>query len=597
MQLRTGDLATPAIGIQSPGTKQGLWITTQQGTKLGDTGITIEEFKERNKAQIVLEAPVVRETYKYRITDNQFPSDDKPVHFKAGDSFTLTFTIHFFPAESIQQLYDYFVDVRKIDSSRHSLVNSLPFSKAFEVQEKKFNEQNYVPEFGYYSVGMRENFLQDWQIGWTGGMISTYPLLFAGTDSTRQHVINNFDWLFPDGIAPSGFFWDSGEDGNKWYGGDIRKPHTKNWHLVRKSGDGLYYVLKQLMLMKKAEIPVKESWRNGTRKVAEAFVKLWNDEGQFGQFVDNVSGEIQVGGSTSGAIVPAALMLAADYFEESRYRQVALEAAEYYYQNYVTKGLTTGGPGDAMQNPDSESSYAMVESFITLFEHTGDQAWLERAGEMARQFSTWVISYDYDFPKESLFGRLDIKSTGAVFANTQNKHGAPGICTHSGVGLLKLFRATGDHFYLDLLMDIAHNMPQYLSHPERPIPGAKSGWICERVNTTDWLEGIGEISYLSTWAETSLMLTTVEIPGIYIQPDQALAVAFDNLEVEVLAETKQEIKVKITNPTSLPANARLLVENQADLQKPLGENALYNAPLVGLKAGESKTMKFRKGRK
>ena len=110
------------------------------------------------------------------------------------------------------------------------------------------------------------------------------------------------------------------------------------------------------------------------------------------------------------------------------------------YVDYVSKGITCGGPGDAMQNPDSESAYAMLESFAMLYEKTGDKKWLQYAREMAAQFSTWVMSYDYAYSDNCLFGMLTMKTTGAVFANTQNKHGSPGICTHSGLALLRFHR-------------------------------------------------------------------------------------------------------------------------------------------------------------
>ena len=142
--------------------------------------------------------------------------------------------------------------------------------------------------------------------------------------------------------------------------------------------------------------------------------------------------------------------------------------------------------------------------------------------ETARQFSTWVVGYDFKFPPRSTFGKAGIRTTGSVYANTQNKHSAPGLCTFSGLGLLKLFRATGDRFHLDLLRDIALGLPQYLPHPLKPLGDAKPGWMCERVNLTDWEgpERIGETLKMTTWAETSLMLTTIEIPGLYVQPDQ-----------------------------------------------------------------------------
>ena len=594
IQQRTGDMSSPSVGFWFPDQKKAFWMLTTLSTEVGDSGIDIEETRSRDKAVISVTAPVIREVYKYRITDNRYPSNDKPHHYKKGDKVTIKLRLLQFDAPVLQDLFDKFTNIRKdlVISEGHNLV--LPFSAAFDVQEDKFNELNWEDKFGYYSVGPRNMFLQDWQIGWTGGMISTFPLLWMGDENTRKNVIRNFDWLFPDGIAPSGLFWDSGEHGDKWYGGDIRKPHTKNWHLIRKSGDGLYYILKQLMLMEKMGMEVKDSWRQGSRGAADALVKIWKENGQLGQFVDNPTGKIEVGGSTSGGIVPAALVLASQYYHQPEYLQAAREIAQHYYDNYVQKGISTGGPGDAMQNNDSESSYALVESFAILYEATHDDKWLQMGEDMARQFSTWVIAYDYPFPDNSLFGKVGMHSKGGVFANTQNKHGAPGICTHSGVALLRLYRATGDKFYAELLQDIVRNMPQYLPHPKHPIEGAKQGWMCERINTTDWLEGIGEISYLTTWSETALMLTYTEIPGIYVEPDQGRVMAFDNVKASIAKETKRKLQVSVHNPTASVAKVKILAENSSQKAKPLGELALFGCDEIELQPNETRIISFNK---
>lgn len=594
IQERSGSMSAPAIGFYSEENKKGFWLLTNQATKYGDTGIGIEESRDRKTAVISLTIPVVRENYQYFLTDNQSPSVDKAPDFKAGDEFTLKFRVYFFSSQEIKGLFNRYSEIRKDVLGETTLKPFIPFSSCFSVQETKFNEQNWVNEFGYYSVGMRENFLQDWQIGWTGGMISTYPMLFAGNETSKQHVIRNFDWLFPNGICPAGFFWDSGEKGTIWYGGDIRKPNTKNWHLVRKSGDGLYYIIKQLMLMKKANMSVKNEWEMGTQTVAESFVNLWKKWGQFGNFVDSQTGEIIVGGSTSGAIVPAALVLAGQYFENTSYIEIAQSSAEYYYNNYIKKGITCGGPGDAMQNPDSESSYAMLESFMLLYEYTLDKKWLLMAEDMADQFTTWVMPYDYTFPDNSALGKLGVQTTGMVCANTQNRHGAPGICTYSGIALWRLFRATGQIRYMQLLKEIAYVMPQYLSHPLRPIDKMKIGWMSERVSTTDWLEGIGELMYGSTWAETSLMLSYIELPGLYIQPDKLFLCAIDNIEAQIEKDRPGSITVKITNSTKAEAKVRLFVESSKQAQEPLGENALWNKSVVILKPGNSCQMTFKK---
>ena len=591
IQDRSGAFATPAVCFQSPSTQRGFILLTDYRNALGDYSLSIEEERSRANATIAITSPCMREQHVYMNCDNEVPSWDKGHHFKAGDEVTVKLRIYGFPASRITDLFSRFAEVRK-DMVCGELRSTLPYSVCQTIQENKFNTQNFVPEHGYYAVGMRENFLQDWQIGWTGGMISTYPLLFMSNEQTCRNVVRNFDWLFPDGISPSGFFWDAGEKGTTWLGGDIRKPHTANWHLIRKSGDAVYYIIKQLMLMENKGIAVKPAWREGTRKVCDAFVRLWNENRQFGQFVDSQTGAICVGGSTSGAIIPAALVLAGKYFGNDEYMEVARESAESYYRKFTCQGITCGGPGDALQNPDSESSYSLVESFALLYEQTKDRKWLQYAEDAAKQFASWVVTGNYSFPEHSLFGKAGIRSMGAVYANTQNKHGAPAICTASGIALLRLYRATGDLFYLNLLQDIAHNITQYLPCKANPIGDVNEGWVCERVNMTDWegTDRIGEIVGLSTWAETGLMLTTVEIPGVYIQPDKKLATAFDNVLLKASVKKNGVFVCELKNPSSVPIQVKVLVENASERAQALGENKLYTTRTVQLKAHETKLL-------
>jgi hypothetical protein len=66
------------------------------------------------------------------------------------------------------------------------------------------------------------------------------------------------------------------------------------------------------------------------------------------------------------------------------------------------------------------------------------------ATQCAHLLSTWVMPGRYAFPVGSEFYRLDIETPGTMFANTQNKHSAPGLCTLSGEALLQLYRCSGD---------------------------------------------------------------------------------------------------------------------------------------------------------
>jgi len=590
IQQRTGDMSTSAIGFHDPSKKQGFWLLTNQETRLGDSGIDISESDDRSEVRISITAPVVRELHQYFIADMQAPTKDKPENFKAGDSITLKTQMFFFPSPDVQSLYDYFATIRNSLIPQGNPVNTIPFSAAFSIQEEKFNRENFEPNYGYYSVGLRENASQDWQIGWTGGMISTYPLLIDGSEISRKNVIRNFDWLFANGISPSGYFWDTGQKGNEWFGIFQSSPVMKDWHLVRKSADGLYYILKQFYAFKELGIAVKPEWENGARKVTEAFVKTWKTYGQLGNYVNNLSGELVVGGSTSAGIMPGTFVLAANYFKEPEYLKIACEIAEDYNKKYITKGLLYGAAGDAIQNFDSESTYALLEAYTILYEQTKDPKWLKIAENLSNQFLTWVSSYDYRFTNSCTLGKLGKTTTGAVWANTQNKHGAPGICTHSGMALLRLYRATKNVEYLKRLQQITKVIPQYLSTKENPIPGMREGWISERVSTTDWLEGIGEIFTGSTWAETSLMLTYTEIPGIYIDPKNQVCMAFDQVEAKIIKSSGKSIEIEIFNPTKYQAKVKLFTDKTGN--EPLPQTYLQDSQIIDLMPGETKKIKI-----
>lgn len=594
IEERSGSMSVPCIAYYNHQQKNGMLLLSQQANSFGDYGIGIKETRNRNKATISISSPVVRENYCYLMTNAHYPSWDKPADFKKGDTIRFQFRIYNYASASLQGLFDKFAAIRKSYIKDTAYNDVLPYAEVMHTLEQKFNQYNFVDSIGYYSIGMRENYLQDWQIGWTGGMISTYPLLFSGNEQTQKNVLRSFDWLFPNGISPSGFYYDAGQKGKEWITGDIRNFHTKNWHLIRKSGDAVWYITKQFMLMEKQHIPVKNAWKDGNKKVCDAFVTLWNKYKQTGQFVDAYTGEIIVGGSSSGAIVPAALTLAAAYYQEPVYLETAKQLGQYFYENFTQKGIACGGPGDALQAFDSESAYALVESYTYLYEHTKEQKWLKYAEEAAKQFSTWVVSYNYHFNDTTAFAKLNIKTIGSVYANIQNKHTAPGICTASGLALLKLYRSTGNSFYLNLLRDIAHNITQYVPHQYNPIPNTPVGWVSERVNMTDW-EGPGTIGYIlpmSTWAETSVMLTTIEVPGIYIDVMNKNITMFDNLKLKNVEFKNQQVQITLYNPTKAKASFSCLLDT--DRSVALQENYLFGTERFDLNAGETKvfTIKY-----
>ena len=178
-----------------------------------------------------------------------------------------------------------------------------------------------------------------------------------------------------------------------------------------------------------------------------------------------------------------------------------------------------------------------------------------------------------------------MRTTGTVYANVQNKHSAPGICTLSGDSLLKLYRATGKRRYLELVRDIAHALPQYLSRADRPIAACDGrpmppGWMNERVEMSDWLEPVGEIFHGSCWCEVSLMLAMAELPGLHVRTDTGEVCVLDHVDTSVLVDSPDRLTLRLSNPTPFPARVRVLAENAAQAAAPLGQNAVLDWPVV-----------------
>ncbi len=433
------------------------------------------------------------------------------------------------------------------------------------------------------------------QLGWVGGLIQPYPLIISGDRLSYERSLKTIDTILTHMQGESGLFYGMYKNG-VLYGDNfknrLKKPEIA---MIRKNGDALYFVLKEFLLLRRMgyEKDIRPKWEAIVKRWADSIILLWNKNGQFGQYVNVKTGVIYIGGSTAGASIPAALALASEYFDQPCYLETAEKSAKYYYNRYVKKGYTTGGPGDILQNPDSESAFALLKSFVELYDLTGKQEWLTYAEDMAHLCSSWVVSYDFKFPENSTLGKVDTKSTGAVWASIQNKHAAPGICVWSGNSLFKLYRATGNTFYLELLKDIAHNMLQYMSTSKRPVGSDIDGYINERVNISDWEGQAGNVGSSSvSWVEVAVMLTTTEIPGIYVRPDDGFLFVFDNVNAKVTGRNDAGILLEITNPTNYAADVSVFSETRKEMNKPLPRFLYLKDMKVYLNPGETKTIQI-----
>lgn len=577
LDVNVSNTATPAIACLERQKKQGTLLFTDQGILRGDEvtdhALIVEESADRSVASFIITAPGVRAMKPEFIGFS--PSPDRGLDMLMGEEITICVTSISFACPDIPELLARFHRERKTHTGPNHPRNLMPQSHILSLMARNIDDRYYQNDrWEYYCP---EN--ADWiSFGWIGGLMNTYPMLALGDAEHLRKVKNTFDFAIPRGQRASGYFMDVlGSDG-KQIARDAAALHPEVG-LTRKNADILYWMVKQFMLLndqgRKTEI--SPEWEASIKRLANAFVSTWQKHRTWGNYLNIETGDVAVYNTTSGAMAVGGLALAAGYYQDPSYLRVALEAAEVYFREFALLGFTSGGCGDILQNADSETAAALMLSLTTLYEVTGQSQWLDRTIDLANLCATWTVSFDYRLPGNTPLARLGAKLTGAVWASTQNKHGAPGFCTASGDPLFKIYRATGDTLYADLMRDILH------AHTEGIQP---SGQITERLTYCDAdSRGSRGDGGKTGWNELNGALMALEIPGIYLRTDLDRLYVFDHLTVCITKSSPNELTLTITNPTPFDADVSLLCENASAAARPLGCNAFLSWPKVKVKAG------------
>jgi len=502
IEVTAGDLSVPCAGFFFPKAQRGVLIFTEAQVRGESVGYTVKEGELR------VDYPA-RRTTGYRFNAPSLPHPDRPLVLAQGEGFSSCVRTLDFAATNVTAFLERFFRVRKCLMASPRAANAYT-PELWRTVETCWNEKLFVD--GAYC---QERF--KWVPGWSAGPQCVYPLQALGRDPrTRERCRATLDFMCAHQTEAGVFTGCLVGEGLKRPVRRHRQAGDELTQFLRMHADGVWNLFRCLETL--GDDP---KWLRAAERGADALVAVWRRHGQFGQWVDPKTLDLIVGRSDACAIAPAALVAAWRKLGKREYLEVARAACADYCRRDLARGRLYGGMADAVMAPDSESAASLLESCMALYEATGERPWLDEARACAALVSTWVMTYAYEFPKDSELGRRGVNTTGSVFANVQNKHAAPGFATMSGKGLLKLYRATGDRAYLDLLLDIVSFLPQMVSRPDSPLRAddgrmLDAGFMCERVNTSDWQgkERIGgAVFYASCWCGTTLLTTWADLLG------------------------------------------------------------------------------------
>jgi hypothetical protein len=598
IELNTGNVATPMLSFFNSKEKLGFILLTDQDTRFGNNGLFVEEDadtkSEGKRITFVVSAPGVREQ-RY-VMCGFSPSGDRGADWKTGDDLKLRLKIYSFRADDIISFYEKVCNVRKVlaDNNKFSCVT--PFSAAAGLVLEHHDNDRWFEngKASYYSNRPGDKNPYQFQLGWAGAPNCVFPMVIDENPERLRRTCLTLENKIFKAQGKTGLFYAIYRDGD--FLGDThgKMEECRTIAMSRRSMIVLYFGLRTFNLLRQhghADM-IKPEWEQSLRNCADGLLKIWNDYGQFGQYIDVETGKMEINGSTAGCFAGVPLLLAAKYFNNPEYIEVAEASMKMYYERDFLKGYAGGTSPDVLQSPESQSAWEMMTSCVALYEVTGKNAWLERAKFAANMFSTWMVSYDYHFPKGSAMGNAGTHAAGSVFASSQNNHSTPGTFEYEGDCLFRLFRATGDKRYAEMHKDQSHNNIQYVGTPYNPLRH-ESGYVTERVQLSDWEGGnIGSVDYKDSnmgW-ETQAAINCLINPGIYLHTDDDTFWVFDHVEAECIRRDKLGVVLKITNPTMYDAKVSILAETAAKSKQPLPADAFDKWPKIEVKAGETRTI-------
>jgi hypothetical protein len=548
------DATAPEFGLWDTSRMAGFFFGSSWATPAGLTGLSYVANPETGRHEIAYTAPGVRER-KYRHC-KFIDSGDQGAKLGTDDSLSLNCSLLCVAAKTIPA----FIHEYRLARARHrtgeSVRSVLSLSEAWVRTERLDNTVFWQEKSGYYRCEGKEE-PGRLEMGWVDGMMRVYSLLHSNNALSRQRALSTLQFILDSGQAPTGLFWGRYASG-QWLPAAERVDGLNfSARLPSHTTDTVHWGFKVLSFLERAgnETSRAESLQNALLRAVEALQAVWKQNGDLGWMLDPATGRILWRGSANGALAVANFAEASVRFKRRDFLDTAQAVAAKYYEKYVQRGVTYGGPGDALLALDSESCSDLVEGFVTLYETTKNPLHLRWAVHAAELLSTWVFSANVTYPPGSRFERLGIQPLGSVMANQQNLVGTPGLCTDSGVSLLRLYRHTKDAFFLELLADIVRACPQMVVRDTAAWGNMPEGGMTECLSMNDSMANFGD-AYRGTaiWPPTALKLAYLELPGIYVEPAANRVFVLDHVDAKL-----DGAFLKVHNPTAYSAEVKIQV--------------------------------------
>ncbi len=319
----------------------------------------------------------------------------------------------------------------------------------------------------------------------------SYNMGFVGME------IPNAALLIREGIkSHNSELLDKGEQIAAWWSenmfyppnGSIRtwyNPFPKTWRTnyptyMRVVGDGLKGLLWAWSLEKKRGVD-KPSWLAACEKGAAWLISHQASDGSFPRSIHYLTNTIEDHEKTNTSHVIPFLAELYMVTKKDLYKEAALQAGNYIYDNSYEKFRYVGGTPDNPNVPDKEAASMALRAYLALYDLDGKTMWLNAAEQAAYYYQTWIYCWDVPIPlndPKRIYPKGRSVTGISVIATANNASDT--YAAIDAFNFYRLYLYTGDKQLLSTSKLMLKNTKQALNwNPADPIPGYGPGMANE----------------------------------------------------------------------------------------------------------------------
>ena len=250
-------------------------------------------------------------------------------------------------------------------------------------------------------------------------------------------------------------------------------------------------------------------WFNWVKSYVDWLILQQREDGSFPRRWKEGSNEVEEpSGTTSYNPVPL-LVIMSEETGDPKYKDAAIRAAEYVWANWGTRGVFIGGAIDNPNITDKEAGMLSMEAFLSLYDSTKEQKWLERAKSAADFAESWMWIWNLPMPLDADDAQLHYKKgvpTVGVQGITALAAGSADEYLDWAVpSYAKLYKLTKDRHYLDAARVLLHDTKSMVALPGRQYDMKGIGWQQEgwRMGPGGSGRGVGGHRFWLPWVSAN----------------------------------------------------------------------------------------------